>query len=90
MLAKGIAAARFSLFRPLSLSRAICSHHASAHRSRNMDTKQKATQTSWQLPTPPADPPTLKVYNSLTRTKVWLVPASNPIGMTHFPLNSAD
>ena len=91
MLANGIAAAKFSLSRPFFLSRAICSHLSAANRPAKMDaTKQKATQTSWQLPTPPPDAPKLKVYNSLTRTKVRLLSAFELSQMTHFPLISAD
>ena len=91
MLANGIAAARISLLRSVSPSRAICSHFPRSRAPPTMDaTKQKATQTSWQLPTPPPNAPVLKVYNSLTRTKVGLVSRSESLGMTHFPLVSAD
>lgn len=47
--------------------------------------KPKATQDSWQLPTraPGVEEPSIKVYNSLTRTKASVPsPSANRVGLS--------
>lgn len=54
-------------------ARSLCSHSFPLRRamaSTQDASRSKATQDSWILPTRTAEEPKLKVYNSLTRTKV--------------------